>query len=168
MPFTHREPPSRDGIRPCRANVGVVITPPAVRRAVDADAPKIAELLGELGYSTHPSFIRERMQQFSSRPDDALLLAEAADEVVGVVAVHTFPAFHADVSIGRITALVVGAHHRRKGVGKLLLGNAESFAFQRRCATVEVTSGGTHEPAPQFYESNGYEHRDQHMVKARP
>jgi GNAT superfamily N-acetyltransferase len=147
---------------------GVVITAPAVRRAVDADAPKIAELLGELGYSTHPSFILERMQLLGARADDAIFVAESADAVVGVVAVHTFPAFHADVSIGRITALVVGAHHRRKGVGKLLLSNAESFAFGRRCGTVEVTSGGTHEPAPQFYESNGYEHRDQHMVKARP
>ena len=145
-----------------------MISAPAVRRAVDSDAPKIADLLGELGYSTHPSFILERMMLIGPRPDDAIFVAEHAGDVVGVVAVHTFPAFHADVSIGRITALVVGAHHRRKGVGKLLLANAESFAFGRRCATVEVTSGGTHEPAPQFYESNGYERRDQHMVKARP
>jgi GNAT superfamily N-acetyltransferase len=53
-------------------------------------------------------------------------------------------------------------------VGKLLLSAAESFAAQRRCSQIEVTSGGTHEPAPQFYESNGYEHRDQHMVKSPP
>jgi GNAT superfamily N-acetyltransferase len=145
-----------------------VITAPAVRRAVDSDAPKIAELLGELGYSTHPSFILERLQLLGARSDDAVYVAEAAEDVVGVVSVHVFPGFHADVWIGRITALVVGAHHRRKGVGKLLLGAAESFAYQHRCGTVEVTSGGTHEPAPQFYESSGYERRDQHMVKARP
>jgi GNAT superfamily N-acetyltransferase len=145
-----------------------VITAPAVRRAVDSDAPKIAELLGELGYSTHPSFILERLQLIGPRPDDAVFVAESAEDVVGVVSVHVFPGFHADVWIGRITALVVGAHHRRKGVGKLLLNTAESFAYQRRAGTVEVTSGGTHEPAPQFYESNGYERRDQHMVKARP
>ncbi len=145
-----------------------MISAPAVRRAVDSDAPKIAELLGELGYSTHPSFILERLQLTNTRPDDAVFVAEAAEDVVGFAHVHVFPAFHADVSIGRITSLVVAAHHRRKGVGKLLLNAAEAFAFQRRCGVVEVTSGGTHEPAPQFYESNGYEHRDQHMVKPRP
>lgn len=145
-----------------------MISAPAVRRALDSDAPKIADLLGELGYSTHPSFVLERLELYRARPDDAVFVAESAEDVIGVAAVLNFPGFHADVKIGRITALVVSAHHRRKGVGKLLLGAAESFAFQRGCSTVEVTSGGTHEPAPQFYESNGYEHRDQHMVKPRP
>lgn len=145
-----------------------MISAPAVRRAVDSDAPKIAELLGELGYSTHPSFVLERLQLLGGRDDNAVFVAEAAEDVIGVASVHVFAAFHADVWIGRVTSLVVGAHHRRKGVGKLLLNTAEAYAFQRRCGTVEVTSGGTHEPAPQFYESNGYEHRDQHMVKARP
>jgi ribosomal protein S18 acetylase RimI-like enzyme len=145
-----------------------VISIPTVRRAVDADAPKIAELLGELGYSSHPSFILSRLELLGSRPDDAVFVAESAESVIGVVSVHVFPLFHADASIGRITSLVVGAHHRRKGVGKLLLTAAESFAAQRRCSQIEVTSGGTHEPAPQFYESNGYERRDQHMVKSPP
>jgi ribosomal protein S18 acetylase RimI-like enzyme len=145
-----------------------VISIPTVRRAVDADAPKIAELLGELGYSSHPSFILSRLELLGNRPDDAVFVAESAESVIGVVSVHVFPLFHADASIGRITSLVVGAHHRRKGVGKLLLTAAESFAAQRRCSQIEVTSGGTHEPAPQFYESNGYERRDQHMVKSPP
>lgn len=145
-----------------------MISAPAVRRAADSDAPMIADLLGELGYSTHPSFILNRLQFVGGRPDDAVLVAESGGNVIGVVSVHVFPAFHADVWIGRITSLVVGAHHRRKGVGKLLLGAAEAFAAQRRCTQIEVTSGGTHEPAPQFYESNGYVRLDQHMVKSPP
>lgn len=143
-----------------------VISATTVRRAGDADAAKIADLLGELGYSTHPSFVKSRLQLVGDRPDDAVFVAESAENVIGVVSVHVFPLFHADVSIGRVTSLVVGAHHRRKGVGKLLLNAAEAFCAQRRCREIEVTSGGTHEPAPQFYESNGYEHRDQHMVKS--
>lgn len=145
-----------------------MISTTTVRRATDADAPKIAELLGELGYSVHPRFILERLQFSAARSDDAVLVAEAAEDVVGVVSVHVFPVFYADVWIGRITSLVVGAHHRRKGIGKMLLSAAESFALQRRCSQIEVTSGGTHEPAPEFYAVNGYERLDQHMVKARP
>ncbi len=139
-----------------------------VRRAVDSDAPKIAELLGELGYSTHPSFILERLQLLGVRNDDAVFVAESAENVIGFASVHVFASFHADVWIGRITALVVSAHQRRKGIGKMLLGAAESFALQRRASQIEVTSGGTHEPAPEFYAVAGYERRDQHMVKSRP
>lgn len=145
-----------------------MISVPTVRRAADSDVSKIADLLGELGYSTHPSFILNRLQLVGGRPDDAVFVAESGGSVIGVVSVHVFPAFHADTWIGRITSLVVGAHHRRKGVGKLLLTAAEAFAAQRRCSQIEVTSGGTHEPAPQFYESNGYQHLDQHMVKSPP
>jgi GNAT superfamily N-acetyltransferase len=145
-----------------------VTSAPEIRRALDSDAPKIADLLGELGYSVHPSFILERLRMMQGRPDACVLVAERAEHVVGVVSTSLFPLFHADVWTGRITALVVGAHHRRRGIGKLLLEAAEAFAWQQRCTHVEVTSGGTHEPAPQFYEGNGYVRGDQHLVKMRP
>ncbi len=153
---------------PERPKDGAVITAPGIRRASASDAPKIADLLGELGYSVHPSFIAERLALIAAMPYDAVLVAEAHESVVGVVAVHCFPAFHADIWIGRITALVVGAHQRRKGIGRLLLTAAEVYGWEHACNQIEVTGGGTHEPAPQFYESSGYERRDQHLVKPRP
>ncbi len=141
---------------------------PEIRRAVASDAPKIADLLGELGYSVHPSFMVERLALLHDRPDARVFVAEAAEDVVGVVTVHVFPLFHADVWLARITALVVSAHHRRHGIGRLLLDAGESFAWQCGCSRVEVTSGGTHEPAPQFYEAAGYERLDEHLIKKRP
>jgi ribosomal protein S18 acetylase RimI-like enzyme len=141
---------------------------PEIRRATASDAPKIADLLGELGYSVHPSFILDRLTLLHDRGDACVLVAEAAESVIGVVTVHLFPLFHADVWTGRITALVVSAHHRRRGIGTLLLDAGEAFAWAARCTRVEVTSGGTHEPAPQFYEGHGYERLDQHLVKMRP
>jgi GNAT superfamily N-acetyltransferase len=141
---------------------------PEIRPAVESDAPKIADLLGELGYSVHPSFILERIRLLQSWPNASVLVAEAAEDVIGVVNVTLFPLFHADVWTGRVTALVVSAHHRRRGIGKLLLAASEAFAWQHGCTRVEVTSGGTHEPAPHFYESHGYERLDQHLVKMRP
>jgi len=151
-----------------RRNLTAVTSAPEIRPAKASDAPKIADLLGELGYAVHPSFILARLNLLHGRPDASVLVAEAAENVIGVVAVHLFPLFHADVWTGRITALVVSAHHRRRGIGRLLLDAAEGFAWNHGCTRVEVTSGGTHEPAPQFYESHGYQRPGHHLVKMRP
>lgn len=144
------------------------ISTPLIRRATENDAPKIAELLGELGYSIHPAFVRERLAFLSARPDDRVFVAESHEDVVGVMHAHLMPLFHVDVWIGRITSLVVASKYRRKGVGGHLLAAGEEFAWERRCTHIEVTSGGTHEPAPAFYETNGYARVDQHLVKMRP
>ena len=70
-----------------------MISVPTVRRAADSDVSKIADLLGELGYSTHPSFILNRLQLVGGRPDDAVFVAESGGSVIGVVSVHVFPPF---------------------------------------------------------------------------
>jgi GNAT superfamily N-acetyltransferase len=145
-----------------------VTSAPDVRPAVPSDAPKIADLLGELGYSVHPSFVLERLGALSNRADACVLVTEQAETVVGFIALHLFPLFHADAWIGRITALVVSAHHRRHGIGRSLLAAGEAFAWKQGCTHVEGTSGGTHEPAPQFYEGNGYQQADERLVKRRP
>lgn len=145
-----------------------MIGAPVIRRAAEPDGEKIAELLGELGYSVHPSWARERLAAFNARPDEAVFVAEHNEEVVGFASIHVFPLFHAEVWAGRVTALVVDARQRRKGVGRQLLSAVEAYAWQRRCGQVEVTSTGTHEPAPAFYEQNGYRRSESYLIKPRP
>ena len=146
----------------------MITAAPVIRRAAESDAPKIAELLGELGYSTHPTFVRERIAFLALRADDCVFVAETHEDVVGVVSTHLIPLFHVDVYVARVTALIVKSRYRRRGIGGHLLAAAEGFAWEHRCSHVEVTSGGTHEPAPVFYETNGYRRVDQHLIKTRP
>jgi GNAT superfamily N-acetyltransferase len=146
----------------------MITAAPVIRRAAETDAPKIAELLGELGYSTHPTFVRERIAFLAGRTDDCVLVAETHEDVVGVVSTHLVPLFHVDIYVGRVTALIVKSRYRRRGIGGHLLAAAERFAWEHHCAHMEVTSGGTHEPAPVFYETNGYRRVEQHLVKMRP
>jgi N-acetylglutamate synthase-like GNAT family acetyltransferase len=145
-----------------------MIGAPALRRATETDAPKIAELLGELGYSTHPTYVRERLALLDASPNDRVFVAQRNDRVLGVASVHVFALFHADVWVGRVTTIVVGSHERRQGIGGYLLAACEAFAWERRCRHIEVTTGGTHEQAPAFYENSGYERADQVLIKSRP
>jgi N-acetylglutamate synthase-like GNAT family acetyltransferase len=145
-----------------------MLNEPSVRDATETDAPVIAELLGGLGYSVERGFIRNRLALFASRPDEAVLVAESLGKVVGVISLHLFPLFHAELWVGRITALVIRPDQRSRGVARALLQAAENAAWGRQCIRVEIDSGGSHYTAPAFYERTGYERVDRYFVKARP
>jgi len=145
-----------------------MLNEPSVRSATEADAPVIAELLGGLGYSVERGFVRNRLAFFAGRPDEAVLVAENLGRVVGVISLHLFPLFHADLWVGRVTALVSRPDQRNRGVARALLQAAEDFAWGRQCIRVEIDSGGSHYTAPAFYERTGYERVDRYFVKARP
>jgi GNAT superfamily N-acetyltransferase len=140
---------------------------PITRTATEADAAVIAELLGGLGYSVERGFVRNRLALLA-RPDDAVLVAESGEQVIGVASIHILPLFHADYWIGRITALVVRADQRGRGFARALLSAAEEIAWKRQCIRIEIDTGGSHYTAPAFYERTGYERVDRYFVKSRP
>jgi N-acetylglutamate synthase-like GNAT family acetyltransferase len=144
-----------------------VVSDSFIRAATDSDAPGIAELLGELGYSIETNFVRDRLALLATRPDDFVLVAERQGAVAGLVSGHVFPLFHAEAWVGRITALVVPADQRRKGIGRLLLSAAEEFARGRRANRLEVTISGSHDPSVSFLEEGGYRRVDEYFVKTR-
>ena len=145
-----------------------MLNEPNVREATEADAPVIAELLGGLGYSVERGFIRNRLAMLATRPDEAVLVAEALGRVVGVISLHLFPLFHAELWVGRVTALVIRPDQRSRGIARAMLQAAETVAWGRQCIRVEIDSGGSHYTAPAFYERTGYERVDRYFVKARP
>lgn len=59
-----------------------------------------------------------RIQAWSEDPAGAAYVADAGDDVLGVVAVHTCPFFERLGSWGRIVALVVSDAARSRGVGE--------------------------------------------------
>ena len=145
-----------------------MLNEPSVRDATETDAPVIAELLGGLGYSVERGFIVNRLAMLASRPDDAVLVAEHLGNVVGVISLHLFPLFHAELWVGRITTLVIRPDQRSRGIARAMLQAAEALAWGRQCIRVEIDSGGSHYTAPAFYERTGYERVDRYFVKARP
>jgi ribosomal protein S18 acetylase RimI-like enzyme len=122
--------------------------------------------MAELGYPTDPSSLSERVAAVSSNSDDAVLIAENEGNILGLVAVHSFEMLHRPGRLGRITALVVSASARNRGVGRQLLDAAESHLRASGCVKLEVTSGEQRPEAHGFYAANGYKEQRVHFVKS--
>jgi GNAT superfamily N-acetyltransferase len=130
--------------------------PIVVRAATAADAERIATLLSEEGYPVGPTDVATRLARFDA-PAAEVVVAEIDGSAIGFIALHAIPRFeHDDVAV-RILALVVDPTARERGVGRLLMAEAERFASERGAAFVEVTAGHHRPDARRLYESLGYD-----------
>jgi ribosomal protein S18 acetylase RimI-like enzyme len=138
----------------------------AIRRLIPSDIPKVTPLMAELGYPTDALSLAERITAVSANPDDRVLIAEEEGNILGLVAVHSFEMLHRPGRLGRITALIVLASARNRGVGRQLLNAAESHLRANGCVKLEVTSGEQRSEAHGFYAAHGYEEQRVHFVKS--
>lgn len=145
-PPAHRPPETR------RQNENMQI-----RLAHRGDTAAVNKLLDLLGYpQDSQAATATRIQTWTEDPSSAAYVAEANDNLLGVIAVHICPFFERDGSWGRIAALVVSDRARGRGVGSQLVAAAESFAATRGCLRMEVTSGDHRHDAHEFYQRCGY------------
>ncbi len=128
----------------------------AVRPATPADAERIAGLFTDEGYPSGPSDIVERLARFASEHSQ-VIVADNGGEVLGFVAIHALPRFEHSDRILRIMALVVDAGVRERGVGRLLMEEAERLGRELGAAFSEVTAGHHRPDARRLYEDLGYD-----------
>jgi GNAT superfamily N-acetyltransferase len=127
-----------------------------LRPATDEDADRIAALLTDEGYPTGPSDIVDRLGRFAS-PHSQVIVAEYEGETLGFIALHALPRFEHSDRVIRIMALVVDAGVRDRGVGHLLMSEAERIGRELDAAFVEVTAGHHRPDARHLYETLGYD-----------
>jgi GNAT superfamily N-acetyltransferase len=127
-----------------------------LRPAIPADSVRIAALFTEEGYPAGPSDIATRLDRFSGDAS-RVVVADLDGEMLGFIALHALPRFEHDDTIVRILALVVDAGHRERGVGRLLMEEAERFGRETAAAFVEVTAGHHRPDARHLYETLGYD-----------
>jgi len=100
-------------------------TRPTLRPAKPSDGAAVARLLGELGYQCTREEAVDRIMTVAEDPTQALLLAELHGEPCGLLALD----FMYFVPLGRTTCriitLIVADSHRKAGVGRELLREAE-------------------------------------------
>ena len=132
-------------------------TPPiTLRNAIADDAERIASLFTDEGYPAGPSDIVSRLERFAS-PHSRVIVAELEGEVLGFIALHALPRFEHDDRIVRVLALVVDAGVRERGVGHLLMTEAETVGRELGAAFTEVTAGHHRPDAQRLFESLGYD-----------
>ena len=127
------------------------------RLCVEAkDAARVAALLTDEGYPVGSTGIVGRLERFSS-DYSRVIVAEMDGEILGFVALHVLPRFEHDDRIVRVLALVVDPGVRERGVGHLLMAEAERVGGEVGAAFVEVTAGHHRPDAQRLFESLGYD-----------
>jgi len=138
-----------------------------LRTATEADAERLATLLTEEGYPAGASDLASRIARFAT-PASRVVVAEAGGDVIGFVAFHIVPRFETDDRFVRIVTLVVDPGVRDRGIGHLLMAEAERVAREEGAAYLEITAGHHRPEARQLYESLGYEAGVTTYLRKRP
>ncbi|MFI6760573.1 GNAT family N-acetyltransferase [Micromonospora sp. NPDC050417] len=129
------------------------------------DVPRLAVLLGQLGYPTDEAAVHERLDYLLDDPSSWLIGADDNGELVGVAALHVVPMLEVTGRFGRLLALVVDDRRRGQGVGYALVTAVEQRAREAGCLRLEITSSRHRDRAHAFYQRLGYE--DASAFKAR-
>ena len=138
-----------------------------IRAATAADVPELARLLGVLGYPTDEGVLAARLAAFEGAGETVLVAAQR-DRLLGAVTLHVTPVLHRAGPVGRLTALVVDAGTRGRGVGRALVMAAEERLTARGCVLIEVTSNRRRVDAHAFYERLGYAATSLRFAKTVP
>jgi len=125
-----------------------------IRPAVVADAVRIAELSGILGYPITTETAAARLNYLLARSEHLVLVAEIT-EVVGWI--HALEQHLLESGLRcEIVGLVVAANHRAKGIGRRLATRVERWAAERGVEELSVRSNVTRSESHPFYERLGY------------
>lgn len=128
-----------------------------IRPLAEADAPRFAELAGQLGYPVSLDEVLPRLRRELGRSDAVTLVYQTADgSLVGWIAlVEVHRTYRSPY--GEVVGLVIDAASRSRGYGAELLAAGEDWVRSRGLAEVRVRSNVVREAAHRFYLREGYE-----------
>jgi GNAT superfamily N-acetyltransferase len=127
----------------------------SARIARGSDATDLASLTAQLGYHVNPLELRARLSHILERSDHRFVVAEDRRQVVGWLHALVVEYVEANPFVV-IGGLVVDTSSRRRGIGRMLMEHAETWAKEQRCSVVRLWSSAGRTGAHQFYERQGY------------
>ena len=139
--------------------------PPAVRASVRADGAEIARLFTALGHPAAAGDVAARWDAWAAAGGTALVADRGDGTLAGVLTLSRMVVLHRPYTVGRLTALVVDAPDRGRGVGRTLVAAGEAELARMGCGLLEVTSNLRRAGAHAFYERLGYERTSARFAK---
>lgn len=127
-----------------------------LRSATPMDADDVAALLTALGYPCERADALERISAIIDNDRQVLVVARLAGRVCGLIALDFMYYLPLGTYTCRVTALVVTPEAQGRGLGRLLLREAERRARAGGAARIELTSGSQRTDAHAFYKACGY------------
>lgn len=127
-----------------------------IRKGNADDADAVARLSLELGYASDIADIRHRIASIASSAEDLFVVAiEAGDRPIAWLQAHASHTIESGYRV-EIVGLVVTAHARRHGVGRLLVAKAETWAKEKQASAIVVRSNTLRLESHRFYPALGY------------
>jgi GNAT superfamily N-acetyltransferase len=129
---------------------------PEIREAKNSDAPRLVELIDELGHRIDEKAVRKNLKALK-KTGETPLVATLGKSVVGMVGRHAMVTVHRPAPVGRIPVLVVTKEARGMEIGRMLVEAVEQWCRKQGCQIIEVTSNDRRAEAHAFYRHLGYE-----------
>jgi GNAT superfamily N-acetyltransferase len=126
-----------------------------VRRARREDAPRLADLSRQLGYAVKDEDVAARLEVLLDHPDHAVFVTEETGGIVGWIQVSLSILVESPPT-AVVGGLVVDERHRRRGIGPLLLREADAWAREKGATRLRVPCNVTRADAHRFYEREGF------------
>jgi len=127
-----------------------------VRAATVKDAGPIAVLSGELGYPAEAKTVRERLRRILARDDQRVVVAVLpGGRICGWLQAHCNEALESGPRV-EIVGLIVSSGVRRRGVGRSLVAQAETWAAEISADAVIARSNARRVESHAFYPSLGF------------
>jgi GNAT superfamily N-acetyltransferase len=126
-----------------------------IRRAQIDDLPELTNLCIELGYPSAIGEVKKRLEKITNSHSDVIFVAVEKGMVIGWIHVFSTLRLESD-PFAEIGGLVVSSKQRGKGIGKILVSEAEKWAKENGSATIRVRSRTSRIKTRQFYEKEGY------------
>ncbi|MEB6624569.1 GNAT family N-acetyltransferase [Acinetobacter pittii] len=137
-----------------------------IRSAKSEDTQAICDLLKQMGYPQPLALIQEKFEILHNDSNSQILIAEEKGKICGFLSLYFIPQIALQGDFAKICYLCVDENMRSKGVGHLLVQEAERLARQRGCDRMELHSGMQRPLAHQFYLREGYVEAPKYFRKA--
>ncbi len=137
-----------------------------IRSAKSKDTQAICDLLKQMGYPQPFALIQEKFEILHNDSNSQILVAEERGKIYGFLSLYFIPQIALQGDFAKICYLCVDENMRSKGVGHLLVQEAERLAKQRGCDRMELHSGMQRPLAHQFYLREGYIEAPKYFRKA--